>query len=118
MKNLTYTITTLKNYPQDGNHQIVVWNIWMPFDVVKGSDELPPDNWNYKRHVKKHWWVMPSTKRDICNVHDISMFMNLPSVREFTTVEKAVEFCLKWKEKWLKQQIDELQNHTKQTKIT
>jgi hypothetical protein len=102
-----YTIENLKTYPQDGKHQKVVWNIFMPFDIVKGNDNFPNDN-NKEKWKKTHWWVCPKTQRDICNVHDISMFMNLPSVREFKTVEKAVEFCLNWKETWLKQQTDEL----------
>ena len=113
MKNLLFNIENLKTYPQDGNHQKVVWNIFMPFDIVKGHDDFPNDNYNQKRFKKTHWWVCPKTQRDICSVHDISYFINLPSVREFKTVEKAVEFCLDWKEKWLKQQTDELQNYTR-----
>lgn len=115
-----YTIENLKNYPQDGNHQKVVWNIWMPFDIIKGHDSFPPDNGkNYQqKYTKNNWWVCPKTKTDISNVHDISMFIELPEVREFKTLEKAVEFCLKWKAKWLKQQTNELQNNTRQTKIT
>lgn len=101
-----YSVRTPKHYPDDGTCQEVVWNgIFMPFDVIKGLDGCPPDNEDYTKYRKKHWWVCPRTKSDICNVHDISMFMDLPDSQEFTSLEKAIKFCLKWRKEWLKREL-------------
>lgn len=111
MKNLiteteVYKLITPKNYPKNGTCWEVYWkNIFMPFDVICGVDSVPPDNKDYNKFKKTHWWVCPKTKSDIYNVHDISMFMELPSPKEFKKLEDAIKYCIEWRKEWLEYQI-------------
>lgn len=101
-----YKIVTPSHYPEGEGCYQVIWDnsIFMPFDIISGLDSCPPDNWNYKKYKKTHWWVCPKTKKDICSVHDISMFIDVPQ-KEFKTLDQAIKYCFKWRKKWLKDQL-------------
>lgn len=101
-----WSIKTPKNYPEDNGCWEVVWkNIFMPFDVICGLDSCPPDNKNYLKDKRTHWWVCPKTKHDFCNIHDISMFIEMPESKEFKKLEDAINYCLKWRKKWLNNEL-------------
>jgi len=104
-----YSVTTPKNYPDDGTCFEVVWNsIFMPFSVAKGIDNVPPDNEDYTKHKKNHWWVYPKQKKDIVNIHSVEMFiieLRAFTPKEFTSLEKAIKFCMEWRKKWLMKEI-------------
>jgi hypothetical protein len=101
---IMYKIKTPENY-KEGDAFKVEFDFWMPFDIVKGLDTLPPDNKNYKKYRQEHWWVLPIKKRDICNVHDLSMFIKDLPVKECKTLEQAIKFAMLWRKKWLKKQL-------------
>lgn len=104
-----WSLRTPKNYPEDSGCWEVKWKgIFMPFDVICGIDGCPYDNNDYKKAKKSHWWVCPSTRFDVCNVHDISMFMKLPNSKEFKKLEHAIDYCFKWRKKWLKQELSKV----------
>lgn len=97
-----WSLRTPKNYSEGSGCWEVVWKgIFMPFDVICGLDGCPPDNEDYTKYKKTHWWVCPRTKQDVCNVHDISMFMELPRCKEFKKLEDAIFYCLNWRKEWL-----------------
>lgn len=101
-----WSLKTHKNYPEDRGCWEVVWtDIFMPFDVICGLDSCPPDNEDYSTNKKTHWWVCPRTTTDICSVHDISMFMELPDSKEFDTLEEAINYCLDWRKEWLHSEL-------------
>jgi hypothetical protein len=106
--NQYYSTRTPKNYPEGQGCFEVVWKqgFFMPFDIISGLDGCPPDNGDYKKYKKTHWWVCPKTTSSIVGNNDISGFIDLPISKSFKTVEDAVKFCLKWREKWLKEQIN------------
>jgi hypothetical protein len=98
---LAWSLRTPKNYPEDSGCWEVVWKgIFMPFDVICGLDDCPPDNEDYTKYKKTHWWVCPKTKRDLCNVHNISMFIDLPHIQEFKKLKDAINYCLNWRKEW------------------
>lgn len=104
---MSYKIQNVKNYPDDGNHQEVVWlGIFMPFDVVKGLDYLPQDNGDYDNYNKTHWWVYARSRRYFDGIQDIATFIpNLPS-KEFSTLDEAISFCLEWRKEWLTNELN------------
>lgn len=105
-KGSLWSLRTPKNYSEDSGCREVVWkDIFMPFDVVCGVDGCPPDNEDYDEYKKTHWWVCPRTRRDVCNVHDISMFIELPKSKEFEKLEDAIEYCLNWRKEWLNNEL-------------
>jgi hypothetical protein len=102
----TWVLKTPKNYSENSGCYEVVWKgIFMPFDVICGLDGCPPDNKDYTKYKKTHWWVCPRTKHDVCNVHDISMFMELPHSKEFKKLEDAINYCLDWRKEWLSREL-------------
>lgn len=105
-----YELRTPKYYPENEGCWEIVWNgIFMPFDVISGLDNYPPDNGDYTKNKKTHWFVCPKTKSDICNMHDISMFIDLPN-KEFNTLDEAIKFCLDWRKSWLKSELEKTTN--------
>lgn len=101
-----YELRTPLNYPEnEGCWEVVWYGIFMPFDVISGLDICPPDDWDYIKNRKTHWFVCPKTKKDICDIHDISMFIDLPN-KEFKTLDKAIKFCLNWRKSWLKSELE------------
>ena len=101
-----WSLRTPKNYSEGSGCWEVVWKgIFMPFDVICGLDGCPPDNEDYTKYKKTHWWVCPKTKHDVCNVHDISMFIDLPHSKEFKKLEDAINYCLNWRKEWLKREL-------------
>lgn len=93
--------------PQIGCSE-VVWHedLFMPFTVIKGVDSCPPDYHNYKRNRKTHWWVYPNTAKTlVCRLPDVS------DMKEFTDLDKAIEYCFKQRDKWLKRQIKMTKSH-------
>ncbi len=93
---MIYRVQNVKNYPDDGNHQQVVWQgIFMPFDVVKGLDSFPPDS--DATHFKKtNWWATPRH------------YIGIPTVdtKEFSTLDEAISFCLEWRKEWLTNELN------------
>ena len=77
----------------------------MPFDVVCGLDACPPDNNDYNKYKKTHWWVCPRTRHNGYSTHDISMFIELPRSKEFKKLEDAIKYCFKWRKEWLNQEL-------------
>lgn len=101
-----WSLRTPKNYSESSGCWEVVWKgIFMPFDVICGLDGCPPDNEDYTKYKKTHWWVCPRTRHDVCNVHDISMFMELPHSKEFKKLEDAINYCLNWRKEWLNREL-------------
>jgi hypothetical protein len=106
MKKAFWVLKTPKNYSENSGCYEVVWEgIFMPFDVICGLDGCPPDNEDYSKYKKTHWWVCPRTKHDVCNVHDISMFIELPRSKEFKKLEDAINYCLDWRKEWLNREL-------------
>lgn len=104
---MTYKLQNVKNYPDNGNHQEVVWQgIFMPFDIVKGLDTLPPDNEDYDNYKKTHWWVCPRTQRAAVGVQDISTFIKNIPTKECESLEEAIAFCLEWRKEWLMNELN------------
>lgn len=101
-----WSLKTPKNHSEGSGCWEVVWKcIFMPFDVICGLDGCPPDNEDYTKYKKTHWWVCPRTKHDGCNVHDISIFMELPHSKEFKKLEDAINYCLNWRKEWLNSEL-------------
>ncbi len=106
MKTDIYSLQAPSNYPKDSTCLEVVWkNIFIPFDVIHGLDGCPPDNHDYENFKKEHWWVCSRTKHDVCNTHDILIFMDLPNSKEFKNLDDAIEYCIKWRENWLREEL-------------
>lgn len=104
-----YYLRTPQHYPENKGCWEVVWgDFFMPFDVICGLDSCSPDNGDYIKRKKTHWWVCPKTKRDICNIHDASMFINMPKSKEFKTLEDAIKYCLEWRKKWLENELSKI----------
>lgn len=109
IKDWAWSLRTPKNYSENSGCFEVVWEgIFMPFDVICGLDGCPPDNEDYTKYKKTHWWVCPKTKQDVSNVHNISMFMKLPNIKEFKKLEDAINYCLDWRKEWLQKEMSKV----------
>jgi hypothetical protein len=105
-KNNFYSLQTPNNYPENRGCYEVVWHdLFMPFDIIRGLGSCPPDNKDYDKYKKTHWWVCPKTYHDICNVHDISVFIRGLPTKEFRSLDSAIKFCFKWRNEWLNNQL-------------
>ena len=60
---MDYIIITPAGYEEGDAFEICFLDkgVFMPFDIIKGLDTLPPDNGNYKRDVKNNWHVCPKS---------------------------------------------------------
>lgn len=102
---MSYKVQNVKNYPDDGNHQEVIWQgIFMPFDVVKGLDTLPQD-FDSTEYRKTNWWVLPRTKIGHAVQHISDFIPNIPT-KEFSTLDEAISFCLEWRKEWLTNELN------------
>lgn len=102
-----YTIQTPSGYDK-GDAFKIVWdnpNIFLPFDIVKGLDTLPPDNNDYKKYKKNNWWVKPKTIQTSSDIQHISYFFPKIESKEFQTLEGAINYCLEWRENFLLEQL-------------
>lgn len=108
-----WVLRTPKNYPEGSGCWEVVWKgIFMPFDVIRGLDGCPPDNADYKNCNKSHWWVCPRTQSDGYNIHDISIFMELPESKEFKNLKDAIVYCFDWRKEWLNKELSKTNHDT------
>lgn len=97
IENKDYILITPKNYSKESNcFEVVFIDKFIPFDIIKGIDGCPNDN----------WWVCPKTYKDVCNVHDISVFISSIPTKDFKKLEDAISFSVKWTNEFLKKQID------------
>jgi len=104
MKQASYSLRTPRNYPENEGIWEVVWHdVFMPFDVVCGTDNVPHDKG--KRIKKTHWWVYARTSRDIANFNHISQFIDKIPTKEFKTLEEAINFCIGWRKNWLEKEL-------------
>lgn len=106
MKQASYSLRTPRNYPENEGIWEVVWHdVFMPFDVVCGTDNVPLDTSKGKSLQKKNWWVYPKASRDFASFHNISQFIDMIPTREFKTLEEAINFCIEWRKNWLEREL-------------
>lgn len=98
---MSYFISNLETYPQDGKHQRIVTYIYpFPFAITKGEDEW----WyNDERGVSvkispKLWYVYPQS-------HSFKNALGHFQVKGFRKPEAAVKYAIKSYKAWLKTQL-------------
>ncbi|PRY38391.1 hypothetical protein CLV58_109118 [Spirosoma oryzae] len=104
---MNYTLKRLDNYPDSDDYQEVVWEGFMPFDILKGHDNVPRDT-GIKTIRKKHWWVCPRTKSSQWDVQSVSAWIKDIPTKEFKKLDQAVEFCHTWYRAYLQEQLSKL----------
>jgi len=98
---MNYTISNLPSYPQNGDHQQIVFDVKLniPIRITKGED----DWWYYdkdRNQIKsnpKRWMVFPTSG-------SILWKLNF-AVKGFAKSELAVKYALREYRKYLKEQI-------------
>lgn len=89
-----YKITNLHGYPDDGNHQIVVFDQFIPYNIFKGMDGfLEEDKWYIRHAVKQTKW----------DVQDITYFIRdlYQFEHPFDNVEDAIKEAVRAWKSWL-----------------
>ena len=92
-----FKIEMLRHYPKNGDHLIVTFEYFFPFDITKGLDVLPD---------KENWYITPKTIRTVTDVQDSYHFFKIvPDNIGYSSATDAVKAAKELYTEWIKRQI-------------
>ena len=93
---MKYEIKPLRNYPDNGKHLYVSWNI--PVMIAKGEDTWFYMDKNKEKETKSYLWV----------VYEYETFIDIKT-KQFKDVEDAIAYAVKHYKKYLLAELKKLE---------
>jgi len=98
-----YRIENISTYPQDGNHQIVIFDQFVPYGIFKGMDGfLEKDKWYIRHAIRQTKWDVQDINYFIKDLHQFK--------QPFENVEDAVKEAVRAWKSWLEIHYNETHN--------
>ena len=92
-----FRIAMIRDYPKNGNHLMVIFDHFFPFNITKGLDA---------HSDKDKWFITPLTIRTFTNVQDSYNFFKIPPDGiGYATAKDAVMVAKELYAEWIKRQI-------------
>jgi hypothetical protein len=107
---IKYRLRNIKNYPDNGNHQEVVFESFssLPFEIRKGED----CGWYDDKHGKIHGYNTGevTTKKWIAKLTDESnkSLKDIFEIKVMLNVDKLIDYCVKLYKRSISLEIERL----------